>query len=162
MASFAQLDENNKIINVIKISNDETIDNEGNEVEDLGIQRCRQIVGDENSKWIQTFFGDTETTRKGNPARINGYYDESLDAFLPEKFYQSWVVDEENLSWKAPVPMPTNASESQFYRWNENIVNWELYPPVPMPSESPEGFYYEWIEDNQSWELIEIHQPITD
>ena len=45
MAHFAQLDENNKVIQVIVIKNDILLDSEGNEQESLGVAFCQSLYG---------------------------------------------------------------------------------------------------------------------
>ena len=43
---------------------------------------------------------------KGSP--IFGHlYDEELNAFIPPKPYESWILNEETLQWESPVPRPT-------------------------------------------------------
>jgi hypothetical protein len=56
--------------------------------------------------------------------------------------------------------MPDDASSGQYYVWNEDIVNWELYPPVPMPDDAPEGSYYQWSTETESWELKQFPEPV--
>ena len=62
----------------------------------------------------------------GTPFRKNyagkGYkYDESRDAFIPPKPYNSWLLNEDTCLWKAPVEMPSNG---KLYQWNEDEKNW--------------------------------------
>src|SRR6056300_2017418 len=60
----------------------------------------------------------------GTPFRKNyagiGYsYDETRDAFIPPKPYNSWVLVEDSCTWEAPVPMPTEPlGENEFYMWD--------------------------------------------
>ena len=56
-----------------------------------------------------------------NYAIIGGTYDESLDAFIPEKEYNSWFFDESICDWSAPVPYP---SDGNVYFWDESELNW--------------------------------------
>ena len=55
MAHFAKLDENNEVIEVIVISNEMLQDDNGNEVEQLGIDFCESLFG-QNTIWKQTSF----------------------------------------------------------------------------------------------------------
>jgi len=89
MAHFAQLDENNKVIQVIVVSDKELLDEDGNEVEEKGIEFCKKLFG-ENTRWLQTSYNTYKGKHKfgGKPLRQNyagiGYkYDEILDAFIP-------------------------------------------------------------------------------
>ena len=160
MASFAELDENNKVINVIKISNQEVLDENGNESEEVGIQRCKNLFG-ENTKWVQTFFGDTETPRRGNPAKILGYYIESLDAFTTRKIYDSWTLNEETLNWESPIPVPPLPYENPIrYEWNEETTSWqEVEVPKPEISEFS-NIDYEWDPNLGVWKIIQLEEPV--
>jgi hypothetical protein len=64
----------------------------------------------------------------GTPFRKNyagiGYtYDSQRDAFIPEKPYNSWILNENTCNWDAPVAYPTDGN---MYDWNEENQNWEL------------------------------------
>lgn len=41
----------------------------------------------------------------------------------PPKEYESWVWDESNLSWEAPVAYP---EDGENYEWDEKIQNWTI------------------------------------
>lgn len=43
---------------------------------------------------------------KGSPI-FGHFYDEELNAFIPPKPYESWILNEETLQWESPVPRPT-------------------------------------------------------
>jgi hypothetical protein len=63
----------------------------------------------------------------GTPFRKNfagvGYtYDESRDAFIPPKPYDSWILDEASCTWKAPV----DNSDGDSRYWNEDNQQWDL------------------------------------
>jgi hypothetical protein len=81
MAHFAQLDENNKVIQVIVVDNDETHDKDGLENETLGVAFCKKLFG-LNTKWVQTSYN--RTIRGGVFAGIGMTYDETLDSFIPD------------------------------------------------------------------------------
>ena len=82
MASFAQLDENNVVLNVIKISNEDVIDENGIEREELGVQKCKEILG-EDTKWVQTWFGTNP--KRVRPATVGGSYLPGVDVFVAKK-----------------------------------------------------------------------------
>ena len=151
MAHFAQLDENNKVINVVVVNDDYLKDENGNEVEELGKSHMESVHG---GRWVQTSYNNNIRVRY---AGIGYIYDETLDAFIPPKPYESWILNETTAYWEPPFSRPApedELGEGQYYRWNEPIVNWEIYPPTPMPNDAPEGSYYNWNEDTTSWELI--------
>lgn len=123
MAHFAQLDENNKVIQVFVVNDDYLKDENGNEVEELGKSHMEAVHG---GKWVQTSYNGNIRVRY---AGIGYTYDETLDAFLLPKPYESWVLNETSANWEAPVPEPTDAPEGSYYQWNEELVNWELITP---------------------------------
>ena len=67
-------------------------------------------------------------TNGGTPFRKNyagiGYtYDESRDAFIPPKPFDSWILNETTCLWDAPVAYP---EDGQMYTWNEELGTWDL------------------------------------
>jgi hypothetical protein len=118
MAHFAQLDINNTIINVIVVHNNELLDQNGNEVEQKGINFCKSLFG-QDTRWVQTSYNGN--FRK-NYAGIGYTYDEGRDAFIAPKSFQSWVLNEDKAQWEAPTPIP---EDGKIYMWNEVTLSWE-------------------------------------
>lgn len=58
-----------------------------------------------------------------NYAGIGYTYDESRDAFIPPKPYDSWTLNETSCLWEAPVAYP---DDGQQYSWNEETTTWDL------------------------------------
>jgi len=114
MAHFAQLDENNVVLQVIVVHNNELIIN-GVESEAKGITFCQTLFG---GNWVQTSYNGT--IRK-NYAGIGYTFDKSRDAFIPPKPFASWVLNETTCQWAAPTPMPTDGKQ---YYWNEETLSW--------------------------------------
>lgn len=56
-----------------------------------------------------------------NFAGIGYTYNRQLDAFIPPKVYDSWVLDEDKGYWVAPVPYPDDGYK---YRWDEETISW--------------------------------------
>lgn len=130
MAHFAQLDENNQVINVIVIDNQDIIDHETNlEDENLGVKICKQIFGDDTT-WKQTSYN--KSIRK-HFAGVGFSYDPIKDAFIPPQPYESWIFDEETCTWNAPnrpaltyvTPAGETLSEPVAARsvWDEDLYN---------------------------------------
>jgi hypothetical protein len=119
MAHFSQLDTNNIVTNVIVINNNELLDQDGNEIEQKGIDFCKTLFG-QDTKWVQTSYNGN--FRK-NYAGIGYAYDKTLDAFIPPKPYNSWLLDETIAQWKAPVDYPT---DDKRYTWNEETLAWDV------------------------------------
>jgi hypothetical protein len=119
MAHFAQLDENNVVINIIVVNNNNCLDANGNESESVGIAFCKDIIGSD-TRWIQTSYN---ANFRKNYAGLGHTYDITRDAFIPPSPYKSWILLEETCQWTPPIPYPNDGSR---YFWNENIINWEV------------------------------------
>lgn len=117
MAHFARLDENNVVTQVIVVANADTSDENGNEVESIGVAFCQRLFG-ADTQWKQTSYNGN--IRK-NYAGIGYTYNPIRDAFIPPQPYQSWVLDEATCQWQAPVPYPT---DGQRYSWDEATQAW--------------------------------------
>lgn len=116
MAHFAKI-ENNIVTQVIVVDNNDILDEQGNELEEVGIQFCTDLLGGE---WKQSSYNNN--FRK-NYAGIGYTYDETRDAFISPQPYPSWVLDEDTCRWESPIPYPEG---DELYRWNEELINWEL------------------------------------
>ena len=66
--------------------------------------------------------GDGIPYRK-NYAGVGYTYDETRDAFIPPKPYDSWTLDEASCTWQAPTAYP---DDDQMYTWNEETTSWDL------------------------------------
>jgi hypothetical protein len=77
-------------------------------------------------KWVETVYSpDTPvpgTVLRKNCASVGGIYDEARDAFYLKQPFPSWVLDETDCTWDAPVPAPTDKAAS----WNEAEQKWIL------------------------------------
>lgn len=136
MAHFAQLDENNIVTRVIVVSNEDTSDNNGVEVEEIGVAFCRKLLG-ADTNWKQTSYNNNFRFRY---AGIGYSYNEQLDAFIPPQPFPSWTLDEATASWEPPTPAPELSQEEidamSFYAWNEELLDWEL---ITRPEPTPEA-----------------------
>lgn len=121
MAHFAKLDENNIVTEVIVVNNEVITDTNGNEVEQLGIDFCKQLFG-ENNEWIQASYNGT--FRKRYPA-FGDAYNEELDAFITPKPYPSWILNSETCDWEAPIPKP-EVPEGKIAVWSESTLSWKI------------------------------------
>jgi len=117
MAHFAQIDENNRVVQVIVINNAVITDSGGEEHEDLGVAFCSDMLGGD---WKQTSYNGS--FRK-NFASVGFKYDTDRDAFIAPQPYVSWTLDEETCTWQAPVEYP---NDGQIYIWNEETTSWEV------------------------------------
>ena len=63
------------------------------------------------------------TPFRKNYAGIGYIYDETRDAFIPPKPFDSWTLNETSCLWEAPVTYP---DDGQVYEWNEANQQWDL------------------------------------
>jgi len=110
MAHFAQINQDNIVTQVIVAEQD--FINTG-------------LVGDPLT-WIQTSYNTVGGKHKlgGTPLRKNyagiGYlYNLELDAFIPPKPFDSWILNEDTCLWEAPNPQPGDN-----YYWDEEKLKW--------------------------------------
>jgi hypothetical protein len=123
MAYFAKLGTGNIVEQVISINNAVITDSNGVEQEQLGNDFINKLYNTRDV-WKQTSYN--RTFRK-NYAGIGYQYDQTRDAFIPPKPYNSWILNEDTCQWEAPVPEPTTVLEdNQYYSWNEYIINWDI------------------------------------
>lgn len=127
MAHFAQLDENNVVTQIIVVSNEDTSDSNGVETEEIGIAFCKKLLG-ANTNWKQTSYNNNIRVRY---AGIGYTYNETLDAFIPPKPFNSWVLNSTTADWESPIgPAPELTQEQidsrSFYSWNEETQSWDL------------------------------------
>ena len=123
MAYFAKLGTGNIIETVISINNSVITDSNGIEQEQLGVDFINKLYNTRDV-WKQTSYNNN--FRK-NFAGIGYSYDQSRDAFIPPKPFNSWILNEDTCLWNAPVAIPTAVLEdNQYYSWNEQTLSWDL------------------------------------
>ena len=116
MAHFAELDENNVVLQVIVVHNNELLDDEGQENEVKGVGFCASLFG--HSNWVQTSYNNN---MRKQFAGTGFTYDDVNDVFVTPQPYPSWSLDE-NHDWQAPIPMPEDDKQ---YSWNEETQAWD-------------------------------------
>jgi hypothetical protein len=117
MAHFAKLGTGNIVEKVISVSNDIAT------TEQTGSDFINKLYNTRDV-WKQTSYN--RNFRK-NYAGIGYIYDQTRDAFIPPKPFNSWILNETTCLWNAPVAIPaTELEENQYYSWNESIINWEI------------------------------------
>ena len=113
MAHFAKLGVGNKILTVEVVSNDIAI------TEQAGVDFLNNLYGTRDV-WKQTSYNGN--IRK-NFAGIGYKYDQTRDAFIPPKPFNSWTLNETTCRWEAPVAYPDDDNR---YTWNETNQTWDL------------------------------------
>lgn len=95
MAHFAQLDENNVVVNVIVVANNDCVDAAGNESESVGVGYCERLLG---GWWIQTSYNGNIRKRF---AGIGYIYDKEADVFIAPKPIEGAVLNAD-YDWELP------------------------------------------------------------
>jgi hypothetical protein len=113
MAHFAKLGTGNIVEQVIVVSNDIAI------TEQAGVDFINKLYNTRDV-WKQTSYNNK--IRK-NYAGIGYSYDQSRDAFIAPKPFNSWILNEDTCLWNAPVAMPIDDNR---YTWNEQTLSWDI------------------------------------
>lgn len=119
MAHYAFLDDNNIVTEVIA-----GIDEGGEhdwEVKygEMRSQTCKRTSYN-TVKGVHKLGG---TPFRGNYAGLGYYYNETLDAFIPPKPYESWVLNTTTFVYDPPSACPGDLID---YRWDESTTSWVL------------------------------------
>lgn len=124
MAHFAELNENNVVVNVYVIMNQDIIDENNIESEALGINLCKQLYGIDK-KFIQTSYNNNFRHKYAN---IGDYYDDTYNAFISPPLYTSFVFNYTKLVWEPPIPYPGDPEGIETYVWDETTLSWVELP----------------------------------
>jgi len=120
MAHYARVNSENIVTHVTHIPNEMITDINGNEHEEWAYKHLYETMPDSLSdKWVQTSYNNNFRVCY---AGIGYTYNKNLDAFIPPKPHNSWVLNEETCLWDSPVPMPNDGNP---YRWNEETQSWD-------------------------------------
>lgn len=132
MAHFAQLDQNNVVLQVLVVSNDDCGNLPFPESEPIGIAFLKAMFPD--TTWVQTSYNGNFRVRY---AYIDGVFYPNCTAtpyggFGNAKPYDNWVFDEAQCLWIPPVPYPADGKN---YEWDQEENAWILsrsQPSVPV------------------------------
>jgi hypothetical protein len=131
MSHWAQLDENNYVINVTVGDNDDPNGDEG----------YKWLIDNIGGRWIKTSYTSRRGVRynpengedvvdsvafKLNFASVGSYYDEVADSFYQPQPFKGWVLNKEDGWWYPPTPNPS--TEEQGYNWDEESESWIMVP----------------------------------
>ena len=123
MAHFAKLGVGNIIIKVAVVSNDIAL------TEQAGVDFLNNLYGSRDV-WKQTSYNTKAgvhlnggTAFRKNYAGIGYTYDQTRDAFIPKKPFNSWILNETTCQWEAPVAYPDGDNR---YNWNETNQTCDL------------------------------------
>lgn len=119
MAHYALLNYNNVVTKVITGIDENSVDYNMELVyQDMFKQICKRTSYN-TLGGIHKLGG---TPFRKNYAGVGYTYDESKDAFIPPKPYESFTLNETSCLWEAPSTYPT---DGEMYRWNEENQSWE-------------------------------------
>lgn len=153
MAYFAKLNSENIVTHVTAVNNDILLDN-GVESEEKGVQFLRTLFNEPDASWKQTSYNTFNGVHsfgkiplRKNYANIGYTYDENRDAFIPNKIYNSWILNENTCDWEAPIPYPTILTFGDnipyLINWNEDDQKW-----MGKDNQNNE---FQWIPSSSSW-----------
>lgn len=115
MGTFALLNEDNVVVNIIKGRDEyEVVD---------GISNWEEHYSEATGlKAVRTSFN---ANFRNEYAEIGGVYDSTKDRFVSQSPHPSWILDSETGKWKAPVAEPwTTPEERILWFWDEPTVSW--------------------------------------
>lgn len=121
MAHFAELDQGNRVQQVLVVDNEKLLDDKGKEQEQLGVKFLQGLFGS-NTCWAQTSYN---SKFRHKYAGIGDIYDAQRDVFYPPQPYASWLLNELTLTWEPPSPMPNDGA---LYHWDESVAGWVAAP----------------------------------
>ena len=100
MAHWAELDENNKVLRITVGDNNDPNGDEG----------YQWLLDNLGGRWLKTSYNTVGGVHRNggipfrkNYAQIDGVYDETRDAFIPPKPYDSWILNEQTCLWEPPL-----------------------------------------------------------
>ena len=122
MAHFSKLGTGNIVERVEVVSNDIATD------EQTGVDFLNNLYGTRDT-WKQTSYNTKGgvhllegTPFRKNYACIGGTYDQTKDAFIPPKDFDSWILNETTCLWEPPVAYPSDGKD---YEWDESSTSWK-------------------------------------
>tara|TARA_A100001515_G_C4444089_1_gene167958 strand:+ start:132 stop:509 length:378 start_codon:yes stop_codon:yes gene_type:complete len=122
MAHFAKLGTGNIVTAVHVVSNDVAT------TEQAGVDFLNDLYKTRDV-WKKTSYNTRGgvhllggTPFRKNYAGIDYTYDQTKDAFIPPKPFDSWTLNETTCIWEAPVAYPSDGKD---YEWDESSTSWK-------------------------------------
>lgn len=150
MATFAKLDENNIVTNVIVVGDDVPTSDGPLGENDMHIDGETYCTNTFGGTWKQSSFSGA--FRKQS-AGIGDTYDAAKDKFIRPQPHPSWTLNGTD-DWECPVSKPDestlildqNVSVLKFPYWVEEQYRWESQDLLADPMVN-----YYWDTDTSSW-----------
>ena len=117
---FAKVDSKSNIVcYVTQVQNDFILDENGNVSIELGLNHLKNSFDDfDEYLWVNI----TENTGVCN---LNYLYLPDYNKFVPEKPYNSWILNMETFDWEPPIPIPSDSnSDTKAYIWVDEARIW--------------------------------------
>jgi len=130
MAHYALLNYKNIVTRVVTGIDEDSVDQN---LEIVYQQKFGQLCKRTSYNTMGGVHREGGTPFRKNFASVGDTYDETRDAFIPPKPYDSWTLNESTCLWDPPTPMPVDGQE---YVWNEGTTS---------------SGSYSWNEDQQNW-----------
>jgi len=118
MAHFAKINDSNIVTEVVVVHND-TATSEG-----AGVAFLNNLYGTSDT-WKQTSYNTygnehklSGTAFRKNYAGVGFTYDESNDAFIAPKPFNSFTFNDSTYLWESPITFPDDGKP---YIWNETL-----------------------------------------
>lgn len=176
MAHFAEVNKaNNKVLRVIVISN-ERVNSLGGDLSVAAEEWVKNNIPQDSliKKQFNNIYPETywkqcsynKNFRKQFPG-VGSIYDSTRDAFYAEKFYASFIFDEETCLWNPPIDAPNTLPENQSFdfpigkgkyatRWNEDRYqssgNGWVSSKIDKDTDIVVSYYFDEI--TKQWVLI--------
>jgi len=146
MAYFSKLNSSNIVIQTISVNNVVITDENGNEIEQKGIDFLKNLYNEPESNWKKTSYNtklgkywinnnleegpDQSKAFRLNYANKDMIWREDLQGFIFPQPYASWSLDITTGIWNPPVPRPG----APYVNWNESLQRFEDSDGNPAPS----------------------------
>lgn len=146
MSHYAKLGIDNIVTAVVAVNTRDCMDKDGNELEELGIEKLKSATGHET--WKKCSYNTQrgvhefgKTPFRANYPGIGWYYNSEHDIFHPAKpeGYDSWTLNTTTGIWDCPITEPALTAEQKsvmcYYIWDDslyqsdNTKGWVLIEP---------------------------------
>lgn len=126
MAHFAQLDENNVVVNVLVVDNNDIQNLPFPESEAVGIAYLNSFLPE--AKYAQTSYNWNFRFRYASIG--DTFYPECGEhgGFSPPPLHDYFVFDKSTCLWVPPAPMPTDGT----YYWDDQTRSWIKEPSITV------------------------------
>jgi hypothetical protein len=149
MAHFAKLSDDNVVLGVEHLNDEDVQDENGNEVESVGVAHQVSVHGwphwkqcsyrtnqgkhwiwdDAANNWIEN--PDQSGSFRKNYPHIGDTYDSTRNAFIRKRQegMNSWVLNEDTCHYEPPVAKPESQDDVYYSPfWVEALTRWERAP----------------------------------